>query len=55
MAAGARYEGMFTPQSVQGSLQFPGHSGGGNWGGAAFDPVSNLLVIKSLTIATVQR
>jgi quinoprotein glucose dehydrogenase len=47
-----RYEGMFTPPSEQGTLHFPGFSGGGNWGGAAFDPNSNLLVIKSMTIGT---
>jgi quinoprotein glucose dehydrogenase len=48
-----RYEGMFTPPSIQGSLHFPGFAGGGNWGGAAFDPVNNLLIVKSLNIGTV--
>lgn len=48
-----RYEGMFTPPSVEGTLHFPGFGGGGNWGGAAYDPNSNLLIIKSLTIGTV--
>jgi quinoprotein glucose dehydrogenase len=48
-----RYDGMFTPPSIEGTLHFPGFGGGGNWGGAAFDPVSNLLIIKSLTVATV--
>jgi quinoprotein glucose dehydrogenase len=48
-----RYEGEFTPQSIEGTLHFPGHSGGGNWGGVAFDPVSNQVIIKSLTIATI--
>ncbi len=47
-----RYEGMYTPPSIQGTLHFPGFQGGGNWGGAAFDPNSNLLIVKSLTIAT---
>lgn len=47
-----RYDGMFTPPSVGGTLHFPGFGGGGNWGGAAFDPGSNLLVIKSMTMAT---
>ena len=47
-----RYEGMFTPPSEQGTLHFPGFGGGGNWGGAAFDPNSNLLIIKSMTIGT---
>jgi quinoprotein glucose dehydrogenase len=47
-----RYDGMFTPPSTGGTLHFPGFSGGGNWGGAAFDPNSNLLVIKSMTVGT---
>jgi quinoprotein glucose dehydrogenase len=48
-----RYEGMYTPPSIEGTLHFPGFAGGGNWGGAAFDPVNNLLIVKSLNIATV--
>jgi len=47
-----RYDGMFTPPSERGTLHFPGFGGGGNWGGAAFDPATNLLVIKSMTMAT---
>src|SRR5947209_4823677 len=30
-----RYEGVFTPPSVRGSLIFPGNVGGANWGSAA--------------------
>jgi len=48
-----RYDGMFTPPSIEGTLHFPGFGGGGNWGGAAYDPGSNQVIIKSLTIATV--
>ncbi len=47
-----RYEGLFTPPSEQGTLHFPGFGGGGNWGGAAFDPNSNLLVIKAMNVGT---
>jgi len=47
-----RYEGMYTPPSVQGTLHFPGFGGGGNWGGAAFDPGSNLLIIKAMNVGT---
>ena len=47
-----RYEGMFTPPAEGGSLHFPGFGGGGNWGGAAFDPNTNLFIVKSMTIAT---
>jgi quinoprotein glucose dehydrogenase len=48
-----RYDGMFTPPSERGSLHFPGFSGGGNWGGAAFDPISNLVIVKAMNIATI--
>jgi quinoprotein glucose dehydrogenase len=47
-----RYDGMFTPPSERGTLHYPGFSGGGNWGGAAYDPNSNLLVIKAMSIGT---
>ncbi|MCA9219050.1 MAG: PQQ-binding-like beta-propeller repeat protein, partial [Planctomycetales bacterium] len=47
-----RYEGMYTPPSMQGSLLFPSALGGGNWGGAAFDPDSNTLVVKAENLAT---
>lgn len=50
-----RYEGMYTPPSAQGSILFPSALGGGNWGGAAYDPNSNQLIIKSENLATVLR
>ena len=39
-------EGLFTPPSEQGTLIYPFNGGGGNWGGAAFDPARNLLVVN---------
>ncbi|OKO86879.1 quinoprotein glucose dehydrogenase [Bradyrhizobium sp. NAS80.1] len=41
--AEARNEGLFTPPSVQGTLEFPFTGGGVNWGSAAFDPVNQIL------------
>ena len=38
---------LFTPPSLQGTLQRPGASGGANWGGAAFDPGSGLLYVRT--------
>ena len=38
---------LFTPPSMQGTLQRPGASGGANWGGAAFDPESGLLFVRT--------
>lgn len=42
-----RYEGLYTPPDLKGTLQLPGTRGGGEWGGAAFDPATNYLYIKS--------
>ena len=38
---------LFTPPSLQGTLQRPGSSGGANWGGAAFDPETALLYVRT--------
>lgn len=43
LLAGLRYDGIYTPPSLRGSLQYPGNLGGVNWGGAAFDPASGTL------------
>ena len=37
-------EGIFTPPSLQGTLQNPGYAGGSNWGGLAWDPESQLVI-----------
>ena len=39
--------GMFTPPGLRGTLFFPGFDGGGEWGGAAFDPDTGLLYVNS--------
>ncbi|MDX2222591.1 MAG: pyrroloquinoline quinone-dependent dehydrogenase [Rhodospirillaceae bacterium] len=46
-----RYEGPFTPASLKGSLMLPAPIGGGNWGGAAFDPARNRLIVKTQNFA----
>jgi len=38
-----RYDGVFTPPSLQGTLQFPGGLGGVNWGSMSFDPETGVL------------
>lgn len=38
-----RYEGMYTPPSLGGTIEFPGPLGGVNWGSPAFDPQSGIL------------
>jgi quinoprotein glucose dehydrogenase len=37
----------FIPPSAQGTVIFPGFDGGGEWGGAAFDPESGLLYVNA--------
>jgi len=41
--AGLRNDGLYTPPSTQGTIIFPMTGGGVNWGGAAFDPVHQIL------------
>jgi quinoprotein glucose dehydrogenase len=40
---GLRNDGLFTPPSTQGTLEYPMTGGGVNWGSAAFDPVKQIL------------
>jgi quinoprotein glucose dehydrogenase len=42
-----RYEGLFTPPDLRGTLMIPGTRGGSNWGGGAFDPASGIFYVKS--------
>ncbi len=49
-----RYEGLYTPPDRRGTLQFPGTRGGGEWGGAAYDPSTNFLYIKSNDAPDIQ-
>ncbi len=42
-----RYEGMFTPPSLQGSLSFTGNHGGINWGGVSVDLRRGIMVMNS--------
>src|SRR6185503_4596857 len=44
---GLRYEGLFTPPSTRGTLNLPGTIGGSEWGGAAYDPSTGFLYVKS--------
>ena len=38
---------MFIPPSIQGTLVFPGLTGGGEWGGPSVDPESGILYINA--------
>jgi quinoprotein glucose dehydrogenase len=42
-----RNDGLFTPPSLRGSLADPGHVGGMNWSGYAYDPQRSLLLVNT--------
>jgi quinoprotein glucose dehydrogenase len=48
-----RSGGQFVPPSLEGSVILPGFDGGGEWGGAAFDPTSGLLYVNANEMAWV--
>jgi len=50
-----RSEGIFTPASLRGSIEYPSVAGGTNWGGLAFDPERQIAVLNSSRVANVQR
>lgn len=53
--AEARNEGLYTPPSVQGTLEFPFTGGGVNWGSAGFDPVNQILYANTSRAAHLIR
>jgi quinoprotein glucose dehydrogenase len=50
-----RFGPLFTPPSLEGTLQLPGNAGGANWGGAALDPATGMLYVPSITRPIVVR
>ena len=50
-----RSEGLFTPPSVQGSVQYPGDLGAANWGSSAYDPPRGLLIVPVNRVPTIAR
>jgi len=50
-----RTGGIFTPPSLQGTLSMPGNVGGQNWGGMAYDPIHDLLVLPQNHFAAEAR
>jgi len=50
-----RSAGQFVPPSLQGSVVFPGFDGGGEWGGASFDPETELFYVNSNEMAWILR
>jgi len=50
-----RSAGQFVPPSFEGTIVFPGFDGGGEWGGAAFDPATGLLYVNANEMAWILR
>lgn len=51
--AGYRSEGVFTPPSLRGSIEFPGPAGGPNWGSVAVDTAKQILYVNQMHLASV--
>ena len=50
-----RYDGTFTPPSLQGTLVFPGNLGMFEWGGIAFDPGRQIVIANPIAIPFVSK
>ena len=46
-------DGLYTPPTLQGSLLYPFTGGGANWGGPAYVPERNLLIVNMSSLAHV--
>jgi glucose dehydrogenase len=54
--AKARNEGIFTPQSLdREQISIPGELGGSNWGGAAADPTTGMLYVRTADQPAIHR
>jgi len=53
MLTGTRYEGIFTPPSLEGTVLFPGNPGGVNWGSMAADQSDGIAVVAVNRLPTV--
>ncbi|MFP8874768.1 MAG: pyrroloquinoline quinone-dependent dehydrogenase, partial [Myxococcota bacterium] len=51
--AGLRSEGLFTPATLEGTIQFPGSGGGMNWGGVPIDPSAGVLFVNQMRMPSV--
>ncbi|QJI30333.1 membrane-bound PQQ-dependent dehydrogenase, glucose/quinate/shikimate family [Pseudomonas sp. ADAK18] len=50
-----RYQGDFTPPSVQGTLVYPANLGGMNWGGASLDKKRQYLILNDSRIVMLSK
>lgn len=50
-----RSDGQFVPPSLEGTVVFPGFDGGGEWGGAAVDPVTGVMYVNASEMPWIAR
>jgi quinoprotein glucose dehydrogenase len=50
---GYRNDGIFTPASLEGTIQYPGVIGGTNWGSAAFEPRRGWVIVNMSRLPSV--
>ena len=48
-------DGQFVPPSIEGTMYFPGFDGGGEWGGAGYDPNENILYVNANEMPFIQK
>jgi len=48
-----RNDGIFTPSSLNGAIQYPGAIGGTNWGSAAFEPQRGWVILNMTRLPSV--
>ena len=51
--AALRSNGIFTPPSMQGTIERPGYAGGANWGSLAYDPQHQLAIVTVMDLPMV--
>ncbi|WP_279249311.1 pyrroloquinoline quinone-dependent dehydrogenase [Candidatus Marimicrobium litorale] len=50
--AGMRNDGIYTPPSLQGSVNYPSNAGGNNWGSPAINPDTGVMVVFTNRLAS---
>jgi quinoprotein glucose dehydrogenase len=51
----SRNEGLYTPPSLKGTIQMPGHNGGANWGSSAINPQRGMFFVVSKELPVFTR
>ena len=51
----AKWQGLFTPPSTEGTIFYPSFMGASNWGGVSVDPESGILVANTTHVPAIVR